>query len=156
MAPPLQHDGYGRDRGEQDEAEGERRPRPPQLHERGHGQGREVGPPMEVRRPKRRADDEEGERQEHPRRAAPDRIERAGGAAAAELHAEAEDEGADHDRDADRCDDPLHRPPNSDPAASTGKNSAVASASMTIRARRPAPRRSAMKTRHAEVKPNAA
>src|SRR5215203_1406785 len=73
MAPPLQHDGYGRDRGEQDEAEGERRPRPPQLHERGLGQGREVGPPMEVRRPKRRADDEEGERQEHPRRAAPDR-----------------------------------------------------------------------------------
>ena len=46
--------------------------------------------------------------------------------------------------------------PNSDPAASTGKNRAVASASMTIWARRPAPRRSAMKTRHAEVKPNAA
>ena len=46
--------------------------------------------------------------------------------------------------------------PNSDPDASTGKNTAHVSASINIWARRPAPRRSAMNTRQAEVKPNAA
>ena len=46
--------------------------------------------------------------------------------------------------------------PKSKPLASTGKKSAVATASMTIWARRPSPRRSAMKTRQAEVKPKAA
>ena len=40
--------------------------------------------------------------------------------------------------------------------ASSGKNAAQVTASISICARRPAPRPSAMKMRHAEVKPNAA
>ncbi len=46
--------------------------------------------------------------------------------------------------------------PKSVPPASSGKNTAHVSASITICARSPAPRRSAMKTRQDEVKPNAA
>ena len=46
--------------------------------------------------------------------------------------------------------------PNRLPAASAGKNSATAMASMTICARRPRPRPSRMKLRQAEVKPKAA
>ncbi|MNN31878.1 hypothetical protein D3C81_1455810 [compost metagenome] len=46
--------------------------------------------------------------------------------------------------------------PNRLPADNAGKNSSTARVSMTICARRPAPRRSLMNTRQAEVKPNAA
>jgi hypothetical protein len=46
--------------------------------------------------------------------------------------------------------------PNMLPLASTGKNTRQVSASISICARTPAPRRSTMKLRHAEVKPNAA
>ncbi|GAB7537298.1 hypothetical protein BGC_35160 [Burkholderia sp. 3C] len=46
--------------------------------------------------------------------------------------------------------------PNSEPADSAGKNSSTPIASISICARRPAPRPSAMNTRHADVKPNAA
>ena len=46
--------------------------------------------------------------------------------------------------------------PNRVPADSAGKNSATPTASMIICARRPAPRPSAMNTRHDEVKPKAA
>jgi hypothetical protein len=42
------------------------------------------------------------------------------------------------------------------PAGDAGKNSTTATASISICARRPAPRRSAMNTRHADVKPNSA
>ena len=42
------------------------------------------------------------------------------------------------------------------PLASSGKNTTQVIASISICARRPAPRRSAMNTRHAEVNPNAA
>ncbi len=51
---------------------------------------------------------------------------------------------------------PFTGSPNSVPAASAGKNSSTAMASITICARKPAPRRSRMNTRQAEVKPNAA
>ena len=46
--------------------------------------------------------------------------------------------------------------PNTDPDASNGKNTAQVMASISICARKPAPRRSAMNTRHADVNPNAA
>jgi hypothetical protein len=46
--------------------------------------------------------------------------------------------------------------PNRVPADSAGKNSATPTASMSICARRPSPRPSAMKTRQADVKPKAA
>jgi hypothetical protein len=46
--------------------------------------------------------------------------------------------------------------PNRDPEANTGKNRAVAIASISICARKPSPRRSEMKTRQADVKPKAA
>ena len=46
--------------------------------------------------------------------------------------------------------------PKNVPAASSGKNTAQVIASISICARRPAPRRSEMNTRHDEVKPNAA
>ena len=46
--------------------------------------------------------------------------------------------------------------PNRLPAPSAGKNSTTATASITICARKPAPRRSLINTRQAEVKPNAA
>src|ERR1700688_2307786 len=51
---------------------------------------------------------------------------------------------------------PVTGMPKSEPAASAGKNSATPTASMTIWARSPAPRPSAINTRHADVKPNAA
>ncbi|MNN15581.1 hypothetical protein D3C81_1286900 [compost metagenome] len=51
---------------------------------------------------------------------------------------------------------PLTGLPNRLPADSAGKNSSTARVSMTICARRPAPRRSLMNTRQAEVKPKAA
>ncbi|MNP57738.1 hypothetical protein D3C76_1525930 [compost metagenome] len=46
--------------------------------------------------------------------------------------------------------------PNRLPADNAGKNSSTARVSITICARRPAPRRSLMNTRQAEVKPKAA
>jgi hypothetical protein len=46
--------------------------------------------------------------------------------------------------------------PNALPPASSGKNTTHASASINICARTPAPRRSLMRTRNDEVKPNAA
>ena len=52
--------------------------------------------------------------------------------------------------------DPRKVCPQNDPAASSGKNTTHVTASISICARRPAPRRSAMKTRHDEVNPNAA
>ena len=52
--------------------------------------------------------------------------------------------------------DPRTAWPKTLPAASSGKNTAQVIASINICARRPAPRRSAMNSRHAEVKPNAA
>ena len=52
--------------------------------------------------------------------------------------------------------DPRSGWPMNEPAASSGKNTAQVSASINICARRPAPRRSEIKTRQDEVKPNAA
>ena len=52
--------------------------------------------------------------------------------------------------------DPRTACPNTLPDASSGTNTRHAAASISICARRPAPRRSTMNTRHAEVKPNAA
>src|SRR5687767_7075609 len=52
--------------------------------------------------------------------------------------------------------EPRNGCPNSDPDASSGKNTAQVSASINICARNPAPRRSEMNTLHDDVKPKAA
>jgi hypothetical protein len=52
--------------------------------------------------------------------------------------------------------DPRTGWPKNDPEARTGKNTRQVAASISICARTPAPRRSLISTRQAEVKPNAA
>ncbi len=54
------------------------------------------------------------------------------------------------------CTSPVTGLPNSVPPASAGKNSTTPTANISICARRPAPRPSAMNTRQADVKPKAA
>ena len=89
--------------------------------------------------------------------AAAGRIERAGRAAATQLHAHAEDERPGDDRHAGR----RHRPAKGLTEQTSGREQrkehrGTWSASITICARSPAPRRSLMKTRQDEVKPKAA
>lgn len=68
----------------------------PGLDERGGSERGQAGPPAEVGGRDHGADDEEQQRDQHARIAAADREQRARGAAAAQLHADAEQEGAQH------------------------------------------------------------
>ena len=109
-----------------------------------------AAPPRQLQRSYRGSRDEGGQADDHPRVAAAGAVERAGGAAAAELHAEAEQERSRQHADADRSKLAMNRLIESVPCDNAGKNSMAAIASMIIWARKPAPRRSEMKTRHAE------
>ena len=83
--------------------------------------------------------------------------QRARRAAAAELHADAEEKRAREHRYADRRHGSAQRLPEDRALAdSSGKNTAQVSASISICARSPSPRPAVMARRQADVNPNAA
>ena len=104
----LHPQGQPCDRAKHGEARRERRHGPPEADHRGWRPRRQRAPPGRVRGADQRAGDKRRQHHEHARAAAAGRVERPGRAAAAELHADAEDEGADQHREAGRRDRATH------------------------------------------------